>query len=101
MATPNGLSDQIMAHMAVSGPQNVKQVSEAIGSTMRRVTRTMYDLRNQGRLHKVDQQGGWIVYSATPPEHRHTNPRYIAPHRELTPADHNIWSHRDLALIGR
>jgi len=90
-----------MAHMATVDRQNVKQVSEAIGSTMRRVTRTMYDLRNQGRLHKVDQQGCWIVYSATPPVHEKKCPRYTAPFRELTPADHDYRNHRDLVLIGR
>lgn len=77
-------------------------IAAATGLTTRQVSQALNDLISGGGAFKVDMRGAKPVYSCEMPKRRKGLPMpYVPQFKEITPMDHDIWSHRNLAMLAR
>lgn len=115
MATPTGIIKAVVATLS-SGPMTAKQIAQVLSVDVRIVSNaiqsasksTKYKIYKQ--RYSPDKRTYIKIYSLTPFEnadephvHRSRNlpQRYLAPFRGLTPKEHDLWAHRNLAMLVR
>lgn len=87
------------------------ELAAALSLPAKRIANSIQAARQSTKntpIYVARRAAGKPVYSLTPPlvslpskSSRNVNPRYVPPFREITPQEHDMWQHKNLALLAR